>query len=118
MLRSRVFVSNETQRRKDTLIDRGRRTFLKTASSFALFQGVCSFGSAEGRGLPTLGIPIIDSHIHLFDPTRPAGVPWPQRSDAVLYQPALPPRYKKLALPFGVVGAIAVECSPWIEDND
>jgi L-fuconolactonase len=70
--------------------------------------------TAPARG----GLPIIDTHIHLFDPTRPAGVPWPEKSDTVLYRPALPPRYKGLAAPFGVVGAIAVECSPWPEDND
>ena len=28
-----------------------------------------------------------------------------------------PPRYRALARPLGVVGAIAVEASPWIEDN-
>jgi L-fuconolactonase len=35
----------------------------------------------------------------------------------VLYRPALPGRYAKLAAPLGVVGAIAVEASPWYEDN-
>jgi L-fuconolactonase len=62
-------------------------------------------------------IPIIDAHIHLFDPRRPQGVPWPAKDDAVLYKPALPDRYRKIATPFGVVGAIEVECSPWVEDN-
>jgi predicted TIM-barrel fold metal-dependent hydrolase len=62
-------------------------------------------------------IPIIDTHIHLFDPTRPQGVPWPPKNDAVLYKPALPDRYRKIASRFGVVGAIEVECSPWLEDN-
>jgi L-fuconolactonase len=62
-------------------------------------------------------VPIIDAHIHLFDPTRPQGVPWPPKDDAVLYHPALPDRYRKIAEPFGVVGAIEVECSAWVEDN-
>lgn len=62
-------------------------------------------------------MPVIDAHIHLFDPTRPGGVPWPDKSAAALYQPALPPRFSKLAEPHGVVGAIAVECSPWMIDN-
>jgi len=62
-------------------------------------------------------MPIIDTHIHLFDPRRPQGVPWPEKSDAVLYQPALPERYRKIAAPLGVVGAIEVEASPWLEDN-
>jgi L-fuconolactonase len=63
-------------------------------------------------------IPIVDAHIHLFDPTRPGGVPWPEKSDAALYKPALPPRYVAMSKPFGVVGAIAVEASPLATDND
>jgi predicted TIM-barrel fold metal-dependent hydrolase len=31
--------------------------------------------------------------------------------------PALPNRYRALAQPLGIVGAIKVEASPWIEDN-
>ncbi len=62
-------------------------------------------------------VPIVDTHIHLFDPGRPRGVPWPAKGDAVLYKPALPDRYRKIAQPLGVVGAIEVECSPWVEDN-
>ncbi len=62
-------------------------------------------------------IPIIDTHIHLFDPTRPQGVPWPPKDNKVLYQPALPARYRKIAVPLGVVGAIEVEASPLLEDN-
>lgn len=61
--------------------------------------------------------PIIDTHIHLFDPTRPQGVPWPEKNDAVLYKPALPERYRKIATPLGITGAIEVEASPWLEDN-
>jgi len=65
----------------------------------------------------TTPIPIIDTHIHLFDPRRPEGVPWPPKDDAVLYKPALPDRYLKVTKGEGVVGAIEVECSPWLEDN-
>jgi predicted TIM-barrel fold metal-dependent hydrolase len=62
-------------------------------------------------------IPIIDTHIHLFDPTRPQGVPWPDKNDTILYRPALPDRYRRLTKALGIVGAIEVECSPWLEDN-
>jgi L-fuconolactonase len=68
-------------------------------------------------GTPAAPIPIIDSHIHLFDPTRPQGVPWPPNDNAVLYKPALPARYRKIAVPLGVAGAIEVEASPLLEDN-
>jgi L-fuconolactonase len=59
--------------------------------------------------------PTIDTHIHLFDVSRPQGVPWPPK-DSKIYQSALPSRYRNLASPFGI-GAIAIECSPWLADN-
>jgi L-fuconolactonase len=62
-------------------------------------------------------IPIIDTHIHLFDTGRPGGVPWPDKDNAVLYKPALPERYKRIATPLGIRGAIEVECSTLLEDN-
>ena len=62
-------------------------------------------------------IPVIDTHIHLFDSTRPQGVPWPPRDDTILYRPALPPRYRQVTAGLGIVGAVVVECSPWVEDN-
>ena len=77
---------------------------------------------AAGVGLaqePARGasIPIVDTHIHLFDPARPQGVPWPDKKDARLYRPALPARYRKVTQGLGIVGAIEIECSPWLEDN-
>jgi len=62
-------------------------------------------------------IPIIDTHIHLFDPRRPQGVPWPDKTDRIRYQPALPDRYRTVTRGLGVVGAVEIECSPWLEDN-
>ena len=67
--------------------------------------------------MPSSIIPVIDTHIHLFDPHRPQGIPWPDKSDTVLYHAALPERYRKVTRGLGVVGAIEVECSPWLEDN-
>jgi predicted TIM-barrel fold metal-dependent hydrolase len=61
-------------------------------------------------------IPVIDCHIHLFDVNRPQGVPWPAKTDSI-YKTALPDRYRRIAEPFGIVGAIEVEASPWLEDN-
>lgn len=75
-------------------------------------------GSAGlGLGVEAAFIPIIDTHIHLFDPTRPQGVPWPDKNDKVLYKPALPERYRRVTNGLGILGAIEVECSPWLEDN-
>jgi predicted TIM-barrel fold metal-dependent hydrolase len=89
-----------------------RRNFLSLAAA-----------ASAAAGLPKLGwvndspIPVIDTHIHLFDTARPEGVPWPSKKDGILYQPALPDRYRKIAVPLGIVGAIEVEASPWLEDN-
>jgi L-fuconolactonase len=74
---------------------------------------VCEPGAAAGDD----AIPIIDTHIHLFDPHRPQGIPWPEKSDSVLFQPALPSRYREVTEGLGIAGAIVVECSPWLEDN-
>jgi L-fuconolactonase len=117
-------LSEADMHQDDILTDPRRRAFLRTGSCFALLQGArivdaqVRADSALAPGMPSDGLPIIDAHIHLFDPTRPTGVPWPEPADTILYRPALPRRYKTLAAPFGVVGAIAVECSPWVEDND
>lgn len=62
-------------------------------------------------------IPIIDTHFHLFDPGRPQGVPWPEKDNAILYRPALPGRFRENTNGLGIAGAIEVECSPWLEDN-
>jgi predicted TIM-barrel fold metal-dependent hydrolase len=63
-------------------------------------------------------MPIIDTHIHLFDPTRPQGAPYSGPSGvAGPPQPALPARYRRLASPLGIVGAVKIEASPWVEDN-
>ncbi len=60
---------------------------------------------------------IIDTHTHFYDPTRPAGVPWPDPNDDVLYRPVYPEHHKALAIPEGVTGTVVVEASTWVEDN-
>jgi L-fucono-1,5-lactonase len=86
-----------------------RRTFLGIAASLAALD--------IDMNARTAPIPIIDTHIHLFDPRRPEGIPWPPKDDTKLYKPALPERYLKVTEGQGVVGAIEVEASPWLEDN-
>jgi predicted TIM-barrel fold metal-dependent hydrolase len=34
-----------------------------------------------------------------------------------MYMPSLPSRYRKVVDGLGIVGAIEIECSPWLEDN-
>jgi len=59
---------------------------------------------------------IVDSHIHLYDPTRPQGVPWPDPKDQI-YRTILPKDFYEVAAPAGVSHAIIVEASPWLDDN-
>ncbi len=73
-----------------------------------------ALSEAGAQGPP---IPIIDTHIHLYDPTRAQGVPWPPRDNTLIYRTVLPDGYRKVTKPLGIVGAIEVECSPWLEDN-
>ena len=93
-----------------------RRNALKSIGALA-FAAAESPVLALAAALPVAERPVIDTHIHLFDPSRPGGVPWPQKTDSALYKPALPSRYAQLAEPHGIVGAIAVEASPWLADN-
>lgn len=89
-----------------------RRKFLALSAGASLGAGLQAAGAAQNPA-----IPIIDTHIHLFDTNRPQGIPWPDKNDKVLYKPALPERYRKIAGKLGVTGAIVVEASPWLEDN-
>jgi L-fuconolactonase len=84
-----------------------RREFLIT--SLALAAG-CTTAPRESGG-------ILDTHTHFYDPTRPQGVPWPPKDDALLYRKVMPEELKKMALPLGITGTIVVEASPWVEDN-
>ena len=85
-----------------------RRAFLGSAA--AVSAGVI----ADAQAAP---IPIIDCHIHLFDQTRPQGAPYSGGGRGGSSEPSLPPRYRRLAVPLGIVGAVEVEASPWVEDN-
>ena len=60
---------------------------------------------------------VIDCHTHFYDPTRPAGVPWPGRNETQLYRRVLPADYQALAVPQGITGTVVVEASAWLEDN-
>jgi L-fucono-1,5-lactonase len=99
-----------------------RRLFLAAgmaAAGAAAIPGRGVLDADEQAAKPQTGaIPIIDTHIHLFDPTRPQGAPYSgPRVPGVAPIPAYPDRYRKLAIPLGSVGAVKVEASPWVEDN-
>ena len=81
-----------------------RRSFLACAGVAAPL-----FSSTKGR--------VIDTHIHLFDPTRPQGVPWPPPTARLIYKQTLPSHFREVSRGLAVVGAIHIEASPWVEDN-
>ena len=87
-----------------------RRNFL-LASTAALA------GSQAADAAQQSSVPILDTHVHLYDPTRPEGVPWPPKANTLIYKKTLPDRLREASAGLNVVGAIEVECSPWLEDN-
>jgi predicted TIM-barrel fold metal-dependent hydrolase len=57
--------------------------------------------------------PIMDTHVHFYDPARPGGVPWPSPKDKVLYRRAMPADYQALSK----AHVIIVEASRLFSDN-
>src|SRR6266705_7103273 len=101
-----------------------RRQFVNTLGilPFAARELTAQSAPSQGtRAQNAPSVPIIDTHIHLFDKTRPEGAPYPRDVPGGGEPPqgmiALPNRYKAIVTPFGVVGAIVVEASPRLEDN-
>jgi predicted TIM-barrel fold metal-dependent hydrolase len=88
-----------------------RREFLTGAAAVAV-----AATKVANAASPLDDVPIIDTHIHLFDGSRPQGAPYKGSKE---YEGgiALPAMYRALAQPLGIVGAIELEASPWIEDN-
>ena len=75
-------------------------------------QGTDKFGASVD------GIPIIDAHIHLFDGRLTMGAGYfGSAAYRAQSQISLPEMYALLARPSGVVGAIIVESSARVEDN-
>ncbi len=60
---------------------------------------------------------VIDVATHFYDTARPQGVPWPPPNMTVLYKPSFPSRYLEAVKPYRVDGVVAIEASPWLEDN-
>lgn len=87
-----------------------RRTFLSSAAVGALLTSA----QTNEAGRPSH---IIDTHTHFYDPTRPEGVPWPSKSESLLYRRTLPEDLRKAVQGLGVTGTVVVEASPWLEDN-
>jgi L-fuconolactonase len=87
-----------------------RRGFLGTVLAAAALPRTLLAAAANDD------IPIIDTHIHLFDGTRPQGAPY-KGGRKFPGGVALPAMYAQFARPLGIVGAVEIDASPWIEDN-
>lgn len=90
-----------------------RRTILAMSAAVG---AVAAAGGAQAQS--ATDIPIIDAHIHLFDGRRPLGAGYMgSQAYRALSQTSLPQMYAPLARPTGIVGAIVVESSGWIDDT-
>ena len=87
-----------------------RRTFVQSSALFAaeiVARGVT-------RAAPVARI--VDTHTHFYDPTRPKGVPWPEKGSP-LYRTVMPRDWLAVATPLGVTETVIIEASAWVEDN-
>src|ERR1700687_259710 len=80
-----------------------------------------SFHSEVAKALQTLkdaghSHPILDTHIHFYQASRPGGIPWPPAVSEI-YGDVLPPAYKNVAIPNGIMASGVIEASPLVEDN-
>ena len=62
-------------------------------------------------------LPIVDTHIHLYDTGRSQGLPWPPKTDKVLYRPVLPKHFDAIAKDNQITATVIVEASKWVPDN-
>ncbi len=90
-----------------------RRTLLQSTAAAAALSLLPKAQAQE----PAQNLAIVDTHTHFYDPQRKEGVPWPGKGDELLYRSVLPAEFVKLTKPLGVVGAVVIEASPWLEDN-
>jgi L-fuconolactonase len=88
---------------------------IRRSASRRQFLGASLFALAKAQAAPP--VRMIDTHIHLYDPGRPQGVPWPSKNDALLYRRTLPEDFAAATQGLGVNGAIVIESNALLEDN-
>ncbi|HWW84079.1 MAG TPA: amidohydrolase family protein [Vicinamibacterales bacterium] len=94
---------------------------MKTVETALEAQRVAPEEAARLRAASMSPFPVIDTHIHIFDKSRPGGMGYPRDMPGGGEPPqghiALPNRYKLVAEPFGIVGAVIVEAATTLPDN-
>jgi L-fuconolactonase len=89
-----------------------RRSWISSA-----LTGVVGLGLGPVHAeAPASSLDIIDCHTHFYDPTRPGGIPWPEKGTS-LYRTVLPKHLRELKQFRRVTGTVIVEASPRVEDN-
>jgi L-fuconolactonase len=90
----------------------------EAAQLFPLLAGAIALLTAGAQPLPAFAKggqkaagPIMDTHIHLWQVTRPGGVPWPPPANKILYKDVTPADYKAVAKKNGIVGTGIMEAS-------
>lgn len=97
-----------------------RRTLLGAGAALALpGRALAQFAPSDPVDAPSVNdLPIIDSHIHLFDGNRPIGAEY---TGSIAYRAiskvSTPLMYAQQAAPLGVRGAIVIQSSKWLEEN-
>ncbi|WP_284614999.1 amidohydrolase family protein [Aquabacterium humicola] len=110
-----------------------RRGFARAAAAAALLGLAWTCGARAADDAPDAALraaveqaeqsappgrrPIIDTHIHFWQVTRPGGVPWPTPAEGPIFRDVLPAEYAAIAHASGVVRAGIVEASGIVEDN-
>jgi L-fuconolactonase len=114
---------------KDT-VRRALRCLTAAAALLGMAWGItaCGGGSSDDElgaavaqafaAAPAGKRPVVDTHIHFWQKTRPGGIPWPTDAEGpIIFRDVLPPEYSALVKPMGVVKTVVIEASPIIEDN-
>ena len=83
----------------------------------ATLAACSSTGRRSDKVVSLEKLQIVDTHIHLYDTSRPGGVPWPPKSDSVLYSPVLTPDFDAICEAHDIEATVVVEASDLVEDN-
>ena len=94
-----------------------RRVLVSVSFAAALGGTATSLLEHRSQAAGLAPDPIIDAHIHLYQVSRPGGVPWPKPQNKTLYRDMTPAEYKQQAQQSGIIAAGVVEASPLFADN-